>query len=293
MRHSLAYLIAILSLGWLALAVGADDDLAKLSDEFDNPKTLTQWQQVWQVEGWGANHLERCAMDGSEAGQLVLMPYTSTWYKDWRGALLFKTVTGNFVATAKIQVKSRKTEGAPRASYSLAGVMARAPRAITPETWKEGQENWLFCNLGSADKPGTFQFELKTTQNSNSNLEIKAAPSSKALLQVVRIGPHFLLMVKPDGEAWQVMRRLHRPDLPNTLQVGMVCYTDWPGANKTAPLEHNRSVNTGANPDLVALVDYFHYRRPPALPAPAERAWSNPEAVSDEAIISIFATPPQ
>ena len=48
----------LLLLALLPLAAFAADDLTPLSDEFNDPSTLSQWKRVYVVEGWGANQLE-------------------------------------------------------------------------------------------------------------------------------------------------------------------------------------------------------------------------------------------
>ena len=72
-----------------------------------------------------------------------------------------------------------------------------------------------------------------------------------------------------DGEEWQVHRRYSRPDMPETLQVGMVTYTDWEKANDFDPFYQNSNALTpdgfdptpgqAFNPDLVAGFDYARY----------------------------------
>jgi hypothetical protein len=48
--------------------------------------------------------------------------------------------------------------------------------------------------------------------------------------------------------------------MPATLQVGITTYTDWNNVSGKDPFHHNRTVNTGGHPDLVADVDYFRVR---------------------------------
>lgn len=234
-------------------------DLASLSDEFDKSGSLSNWQRVEQAEGWNNNQLERFDMQN---GWLTMMPYTSVWYQDYRGVLVYKPVTGDFVVTTKLKVSGRRG-GAPSSQFSLAGIMVRSPRNVTPSSWQPGGENYTFLSLGAADRPGSFQFEVKTTVNSDSQLVITPAPSGEAIIRVARIGAS-MVMLKNVGGQWSVHRRYSRPDFPATLQVGLTCYTDWQTASQMPPPQHNRSVIKNGNPDLVAQFDYVRYAKPPA-----------------------------
>lgn len=245
--------------------LSSSEDIAKLSDEFDNPKTLSSWQQVYKTEGWGADQLEHIDIGQTQKGALMMMPYASTWYKDYRGVLAYKLIKGDFVVTTKLRVSGRSGSGAPNAPFSLAGIMVRAPRSISPKTWKPNTENYVFLSLGAGDNPGTYQLEVKTTVNSDSQLQLTPVGSGEATIRIARIGPNLIMMYR-SGSGWVVHKRYHRTDFPEALQVGLTCYTDWPTANSLSPEQHNATVIRSGNPDLVALFDYVRYRRP-ALPA--------------------------
>src|SRR2546430_7641998 len=167
----------------LVAAIAATDDLAPLSDEFNDASTLAQWKRVYAVEGWGANQLELQDINTTRAGHMVMMPFTSTWYNDYRGELTFKEVQGDFVVTTDVTVSRRGGGGAPRSQYSLGGIMLRAPRAITPATWHPGGENYLFLSIGAGDHVGTFQYEVKSTTSSNSQLVLSPAAGGHAQIQ--------------------------------------------------------------------------------------------------------------
>jgi hypothetical protein len=164
---------AVALLALLPFAAIAADDLKPLSDEFYDASTLARWQRVYAVEGWGTNQLELQDINTTRTGFMVMMPFTSIWYQDYRGELTFKEVQGDFVVTTAVDASSRAGSGPPRSSFSLGGIMVPAPRAITPATWQPGGENYIFLSIGSASNPGTFQFEVKTTTNSNSVLEFQ------------------------------------------------------------------------------------------------------------------------
>ncbi len=277
----------------VGFALQAADDLTPLSDEFRSPATRTNWQRIYQTEGWGNDALATFDVGQQRPGRLLLVPHTSSWYAEWRGELTYKTVTGDFVITTDVEVSRRGGGGAPNSLYSLAGIMVRSPRTMTlPAQWTPGGQNYVFLSLGAANTPGTYQHEVKTTVNSVSTLEITPG-ASRAQIQVARIGRHLILLRRPAGGSWVVHRRYSRPDFPATLQAGLTVYTDWPNCERVGAAAQNVTVLTngaslpggetfaGANPDLEAVFDYVRYARP-QVPANLVGAdLSKPAAVSD------------
>ena len=243
-------------------SAGGGADIKGLSDEFDSAESLNGWKRIYQTEGWGADQLEKYAI---ENGEMVLMPYASTWYMDYRGVLVYKEVSGDFVVTTKVKTSGRNGQSAPRSSYSLGGIMIRSPRSDNAKSWRPGGENYVFLSLGSADQAGQFQFEVKTTQNSQSTLEKVPAASGEALLQVARIGSNVVTLRKQGG-SWVVHKRYQRGEFPQTMQVGFTVYTDYSYASQLQPREQNGTAIKGGNPDLIARFDYMRFRRP-AVPA--------------------------
>ena len=273
----------------LAIAVPtlAGDDLVPLSDDFGDAATLPQWKRVYAVEGWGANQLELLDVNATQPGAMVMMPFTSTWYNDYRGELTFKEVQGDFVVTTDVTVSRRGGGGAPRSQYSLGGIMLRAPRAITPATWHPGGENYLFLSIGAGDHVATFQYEVKSTTSSNSQLTLSPAAGGHAQIQWVRVGAAFIAL-RNDGSGWTVHRRYARADLPQTLQVGMTVYTDFPTASTFSPAVHNATVIHSGFPDLVATFDYFRFERPRLPPALVNANLMDVVAVPDSALLAAF-----
>lgn len=262
-------------------------DISTLSDEFDSAKSLPLWKQAYREEGWNADQLEGYDIGRTQAGWMMMMPYASTWYRDYRGVLAYKEVKGDFVVSTRLRVNRRGGTGAPRSQFSLAGIMIRAPRQITPRTWTPGGENYVFLSLGAADSPGNYQFEAKITTNSDSQLGMSPAPGGEAIIQVARIGST-LILLKNAGGTWTVHQRYHHPGLPETVQVGLTCYTDWPTANQLSPQQHNGTVIRSGNPDLVALFDYVRYRRPHVPANLAGRRLDSPQAVSDQELLQFL-----
>lgn len=275
--------LGLLALATFACSPGGNNnqqsnssDISALSDEFDKAATLSNWKQIWQTEGWSANQLQKCAI---ENGNLVLMPYSSSWYQDYRGVLLYKEVTGDFVVTTRVTSTGRDGQSAPRSDYSLGGIMVRTPRQDDARSWRPGQENYIFLSIGTADRPGNFQFEVKTTERSVSTLEKTMASSGEALLQFIRVGRSIVLLKKQDGN-WSVHKRYDRADMPATLQVGFTVYTDWNSVSQMTPVQHNNTVIRGGRPDLMSKFDYMHFARPPK--------GVQPDRMSDSQIIKNF-----
>lgn len=266
----------------------AQDNIATLSDEFDNEANAAQWQRIEQVEGWNNNQLELFDINKIYKGQCAMMPYTSSWYQDWRGVLLFKPVKGDFVMTTSVKATGRDGQSAPQAQFSLAGLMVRTPRNITPQTWQPGGENYVFISLGASKQPGVYSFEYKTTRNSVSKLETVDARSNEAQLQIARIGNAALVLVKTPQSPWRIMERFDRPDMPADLQAGMTVYTDWPGVEKVPPRVHNSTVIRNGNPDLGALYDYVRYARPTVPQNLQGRNLANRNEVSDAELLSFL-----
>jgi hypothetical protein len=290
----------LLALALAAGGAGAYDDLTALSDEFDSAQTVTNWQRIYQVEGWGNNALQTFDINSARPGQLTMVPHTSTWYAEWRGELTFKTVTGDFVITTDVEPRNRAGTGAPGSQYSLAGIMVRTPRPMTtPAQWTPGGQNYVFLSMGAANNPGIYQIEVKTTSNSVSTLQISSGVS-RASIQVARLGAHLIMLRRDQGGGWQVHRRYFRPDLPATLQAGLTVYTDWPVCEAVGFQYQNQFVLTnglrlpnstvvsGCNPDLVAAFDYVRYARPRVPANLAGANLSSAAAVSDAQLLSFL-----
>ncbi|MCA9003715.1 MAG: hypothetical protein KDA70_00470 [Planctomycetaceae bacterium] len=264
------------------------DDLKQLSDDFEDASTLKQWSRIFQTEQSNADQLEQFDIGKTKPGWMVMVPYSSTWYMDYRGVLVYKEVKGDFVVTSNIRVARRGGDGAPRSNYSLAGLMIRTPRDVTPQSWKPGGENYIFLSLGSANRPGSFQFEVKTTLNSRSTLAVTDAGTPTAMIQIARIGDDFILLKKtPDGN-WNVHQRYRRTDMPEQLQVGLTVYTDYSTASRLRPPQQNTQVIRNGRPDLVAGFDFVHFQRP-AVPASLKgKSLSNKAEVSDSQLLQFL-----
>lgn len=293
-----------------------------LSDEFDNPASLSDFQRVWRREHWPFDQLQLQVI-GQVPGRLTMQPHSSGWYEDYRGELTYKELSGDVVATTLVYPRNAAGTGAPGSTrggpfgseYSLAGLMLRAPRReveAANANWVRGREAYVFLSMGAAHDPGVYQFEDKSTRfastpggNSVSTLLVTNAPpgANAAYLRLVRVGPHVILLIQPVGGAgtgWQVLRRFHRGDFPERLQLGFVTYTDWATMQNCSYEFHNHNLlaqSCGpspqpADPDLNASFEFLRVARP-QVPAPFVGAdFSNPAAVSDAQLLALFGFAP-
>ena len=299
----------------LAGDLGFTDDLAVLSDEFDDPAAIVDWQRVNETEGWNADQLQVWNVDQTQPGRMVMQPHTVVWYENWRGPMAFKEVTGDFIFTSEIVLSDRDDVGnsdaddvPDDATFSLGGIMIRTPRPISnPATeWSPGSrqddginngENYVFLSMGHGTD-GQFSFEVKTTRNSRSQLELTplGQEANTTTLRIARVGNSVITMYRLPGEEWTVHRRYSRPDMPETMQLGLVTYTDWNKASDFDPFVHNSTVlqagindptpNEPFNPDLVAGFEYARFARPQL---PAELSGVNlVNAATDEQLLSFL-----
>lgn len=289
----------------------ADDNLAKQNDEFENECSSGEWTHVSVTEGWNATHLNEFSINESGNGKMIMEPHTTTWYADYKGPLVYKPIHGNFSVTTNVHFSNRAGNNLPFSDYSLAGIMLRTPKELNTGAagWVAGQENYIFMSAGFASTshpscpgcPGP-HIEIKTTINSNSQLHIRSVNSQEVLLKVARIGSYFIVMFSTNGgQDFTIAARYHRPDMPDTLQVGLVTYSDWAKASTYTPIFHNNnnlvqgmspdpSSNQGVpfNPDLRAEFDYIRFEN---FYVPG--AWlgldiSDSAMVSNQQILSIF-----
>ena len=234
------------------------DDLAPLSDEFESPATLSNWSRVNEVEGWNADQLAQWDIGTSSPGNMRMMPHTSTYYMNLRAPLVYKEITGDFVATVRVDVRRRNGQpGRPVSAYSFGGLMVRAPQVTMaaapnpgapagtrlnwpPDTyssdWEPNNEDNLLISLGSPfswQNPDASQWTIMAAQTDNGYTvnywSPTGVPSGESIvtLQIVRIGSTFLLLRRHGNGEWIVEQRYVRADMPATLQVGMMSVTDY------------------------------------------------------------------
>ncbi|MBI3273290.1 MAG: protein kinase [Planctomycetes bacterium] len=270
-------------------AAAPEQDLAALDDDFSDPSNRDAWRQLDQDEGWGINRLARFEFcPRFQPGWMILQPAPNLWAEDYRGVLLYKTVTGDFVVTVDLNVSEASGSKFPGVAFSSAGLLLRAPRAVTPRTWKAGGENHVLLSLGVAERPGVGAVWVAGTTDSRTTTASFPALSPWGQLQAARIGPAVLLLGKPRGGTWIVLQRYRRADLPATLQVGLTACTDAATCRRHGPDEHNTRVLRDGKPDVIARFHDVRFRRP-SLPAElAGKDLSDAGSASNEGLRSIL-----
>lgn len=209
-----------------------------IADEFDDATTLGQWTLLHQQQQVPARH-SLLDIDQTRAGHLVIEPTANNgWFEDDKGPLLFQLVTGDFVARTYVRAANRNSpSNPPTAQFNSTGFVARDPASVVG-----GSENWLMYNVGYQDTFGGS--EGKTTVNSASTLFIIAGATEGELI-LCRRGSTFRMIRRLAGEpALNETNVFNRPDLPQTLQLGLIAngYT--------------------ANPDLRAEFDWVRIAVP-------------------------------
>jgi hypothetical protein len=238
------------------------DALNRFNTIFDSPQALEGWSLL-SIEGWPDRwHAFRFEEENGQR-HLAIEPKVSSWYEDIIGGFLYQSITGDFEVTARVKASGRKGL-TPTRSFSLGGLMVRAPREVTSHNFEPGKENWLFLTTGTVDRPGEPQFEVKTTMNSVSTLRSYPAQQGWVNLRIVRLRELFTLLYRYDGEEWTYLDQWVRPDLPQTVQVGLIAYTDWDGAAEVYP--NLEAINKGQIPngveDLTLRVASIEFREP-------------------------------
>ena len=191
------------------------------SDEFDGD--LSNWSFLNFAE----------ASVQIQDGQVQVEPVAnSLWFNADSGVLVYKNISGNFRVTSYATVRSLDNPLLPPQAINLGGLMAHAPQLLAAD------ENYVHIAYGSVT--GSAIVETKTTIDNQSNFQTSAWPTAEGELGICRVGDTFMLLNREFGSEWQVVAQYERPDLPETLEVGMMSYSN-------------------ANPDLLAEFEYIHF----------------------------------
>ena len=146
----------------LKLVTDGDVSSSGLSDEFNDPGSISTWLVRAEVEGDPS--------DGSvsiNGGQLLLRPSQDRYFlNDHRGLSLFKNIASavnpSFMIEAHITVVDPVSGGAPTETFHSAGLV------IYPDVTR--MSDWVVTNIGLQN--GVLGFEDKTTVNDNSVLTL-------------------------------------------------------------------------------------------------------------------------
>ena len=202
---------------------GAMDDLAALSDDFEDPATLSDWTLLHEQLGLPAPH-ELLDIDTTVAGKLTIVPLVSSWYQDDMATFLYKEVTGDFLVEVDAAAFQKGTEsGPPTEIYNSAGLLIRDPGSSL------AAQNWLMYNIGRQEQ--FIGVEGKATVDSQSQLIlIPTNGVHTARLRLCRLGDTVHMLRRLPGEAtWTethtfpgTFDQTAAYTLPETVQVGLI-----------------------------------------------------------------------
>lgn len=290
-----------------------DGQIQLLNDEFNDSRSLVNWNNINIVEQWGIQQLESYDINESSSGKLQMIPRTASWFGGWRGPLLYKEVSGDFVFTTKVDVTGRDNP-IPEDDFNLGGIMIRHIRsypdgALNPTTgWIPADNNYIFLAIGAANNndsrcdpsPVNCQaphFEVKSTINGSSTLDIQNIDTTSTQIRVIRNSDVFIVLYRLETDQnWVVHRRFFRPDFPEIIQVGFVTYTDWAKVSSYAPAVHNRTQIEGTecnngpacDPDVIGTFEYARFDSlnvPPGI----GNDFMNPSDVTDAELLSFLS----
>lgn len=159
----------------------APDPLALLSAEFESPDELDAF-----IDFAPARYL---SVDVSD-GEVCVVPDNSIarngWFEGEHAPFFYKQVSGPFVAQLRVRVfDTANPSSPPPPNFKAGGLVIRDPAGTTAGETDFSAEFWEMFNIGNNDN-GT-RLELKTTQNSSSNIWLHDVECTDALLSVCRL----------------------------------------------------------------------------------------------------------
>lgn len=202
------------------------------SDEFDDPCTLSRWTLE------GEDSFLSYDIDATTPGHMTVVPRQGVWTNNQRAFIAYKEATGNFVAMAHVTASGTTVPAdAPLSPFNSAGLIARRPQGMG-----NGQESWVMYDVGR--QQSAVGVEAKSTTDGASNLFLMSGARS-GRISLCRVGSTFYLSknLEDDGTTWTRTHTFDRPDMPVTVQLGVVA-------------------NAYDNPDLTATFDYVRFGTP-------------------------------
>ncbi|MCE9596137.1 MAG: hypothetical protein K8S98_18260 [Planctomycetes bacterium] len=189
--------------------------LLALSDDFEGAQIASAWL-------YDNPSLAQFAQGG---GALSITPtasgLTSIWFDDSEGPLIYKQVTGDFTVRATLHARDTVAPNAPPPQpYRLGGLLVRNPNGSS------GDLDWVHVAIGGGDASVPIAVEDKTTVDSSSDFVLHPLLTADAEVRIRRRGVDFELHWRPIGTTtWTALRVHHRPDLPATVDVGLMAYS--------------------------------------------------------------------
>lgn len=189
--------------------------LCILSDDFEGDTLNSEWQQYGTAYYDLLFDGEQLTMDINNANCSSNCP----WYHSESAGFVYKNIVGDFELISVVHAEEASGANAGddiSNDTQLGGLMARNGNSDT--------ENYVFNVVGSRfDNPS---IETKSTTNNNSNpIHAFLVATTRSELRMVRSGSVFYMYSRIIGApTWTLRSTFNRPDLPDTLQVGMIAY---------------------------------------------------------------------
>ncbi len=256
----------------LAASAWADplilDDIPGMNDEFDVPETLADWKNAATEES-EPSRIEAMDIDKTEHGGLYFRPTEGIWWRGFHGVFLHKTIDGDFVVTTRVKVTGRDKvfPDYRKNNWQIAGIMLRKPIDVSMPAASR-VENWVFNTFGAGIME-KYLFDVgETRDNKYTCFPFFARRSEWVELRSVRFGKYLIAMKKYEGGKWDVLVKLERPDLPSTLQVGMMANSSgyqYPFSELAKAYDYaaydSRIVELAVKPNLEAYFDYMRFKK--------------------------------
>jgi hypothetical protein len=228
---------------------------------------LAEWTSLSHTEQL-PNRIERVEVGNATAGHLTITPKSAAWWAGYHGVFLFKIVKGDFVVTTRLKVTG-KDGGEPENIWTISGLLVRAPADLSIPR-DQRKENWIYLMTGRGPGEGRV-IDAKSTRDSSNAWDITPAQPGWYELSIARIGPVFVLFIRPDGAAWTVRKLIVRSDLPQALQVGINVTSDFKLSASMPAAKYNAEIFEGKSKiDALTSVDWVLFTPVPERP----EAWA-------------------
>jgi len=186
-----------------------------LSDEFDDPSTLSQWDNV------NPQFISEMSISN---GKLSITPSVSNsyvWYEDNEGIFLSKNVHGNVLAEISLEVTPT-----PNGQWHAGGILLRS---------ETDEEDWVVINIGDQGQwpadglPRTLGSEHKSTTDGSSEFRYRSGEMS-GRLRICRVGNDItLLRYLSNDDNWTAETYnddsagpFDRSDIGDDVKVGII-----------------------------------------------------------------------
>lgn len=177
--------------------------------------------QIPGYEGWSVINPRAVEIAVVDESLVLTLKSRVLWFMGQRGVLFHQDVSGNFKITADVYTSKASDSTRPPGgdgSVQLSGLMARDGSG--------GLENYVFVVVG--DDGNGLSVETKNTVDGISAYNGPSWNSAAAELRLCRFEAtlHLYKRAVASQDAWILADTFDRPDLPDTLQVGVNIYTD-------------------------------------------------------------------